>query len=542
MAMAAFLFVAGLLGGTRSRLAACLLSILLLAGCQSTTRSKLLPPIASTALSETFAPARHDPTVVPARGESSHKEVQSPASTMAGGKGVVQASAAVLGPPTAACIQAEAPANSAIASLTLSHALNRSLLTNPDLVALRGRLDVNQAMVGVAQTYPWNPFVQAQFLPQGHPFVPNTPGIPASGAGQTNYYVWVMQRFELAHQRQYRINGALASLDQTRWTIFQGELLNVAQTMRLYFAALYQKEVHELALETAELNERLAVIAERRFKANLAKAGDVTTAKVAARQARHQAELADTIYRAALLALHQQMNLEMSAPAALTERLANVQWLRVRGEGQTAHEGLPAELVEGRPDVLAAKAGVRVSGANFGLARAAIVQDIQGGPIYETSDAGVQFIGLRLQMNLPVFDTGRPLARQRQAELNLQHLTYEQLKIRATLEAQAACNQYERVLAMAVKATPAAPGAMPPELKEITSLFEAGQADILAVLTVQNNLLQERRIYLDLLNQLAQSAAAVVQATGLPPHQVVHLTPTVYPAGKGAPPGTLPQP
>src|SRR5205823_12632075 len=144
---------------------------------------------------------------------------------------------------------------------------------------LRGQLNVNPAIVGVARTYPWNPFVQGQFLPRGRPFVPPEPGVPASGAGLSSYYVWVMQRFELAHQRQFRIKGALASLNQVQWNIFQGELLNVAQTTMLYFTALYQKELQELAQETAELNERLAGIVERRFRANLAKAADVTTAK-----------------------------------------------------------------------------------------------------------------------------------------------------------------------------------------------------------------------------------------------------------------------
>src|SRR5205085_2705565 len=80
------------------------------------------------------------------------------------------------------------------AAYALPDAINQSLLTNPDLVALRGRIEVNQAMVGVARTYPWNPFVQGQFLPQGKPFVPPEPGVPASAAGQSNYYVWVMQR------------------------------------------------------------------------------------------------------------------------------------------------------------------------------------------------------------------------------------------------------------------------------------------------------------------------------------------------------------
>jgi outer membrane protein TolC len=198
--------------------------------------------------------------------------------------------------------------------------------------------------------------------------------------------------------------------------------------------------------------------------------------------------------------------------------------------------------VEGRPDVLAAQAGVRVSDANLRLARAAVVPDVQAGPIYETADDGTKYLGLRLQMNLPLFDTGLPLARQRRAELNLQHLTYEQLKIRATLEAQAALNQYEYVRDQLGKATPRGADALTSELREITRLFEAGQADVLAVLTTQANLLQERRVYLDLLNQMAQAAAAVIQATGLPPDRVVCLPPDPHAAGDPSRPSALPHP
>lgn len=419
---------------------------------------------------------------------------------------------------------------------TLSQALNQALVANPDLIALRGQINVNQAMVGVAKTYPWNPFVQGQFMPQGRPFVANAPGMPASGAGYTNYYIWVMQRFELAHQRRFRTQGAMAAMDQVRWNIFQNELLNVAQTSRLYFAALYQKEVWELTEETAVLNERLADIAERRFKANLAKAGDVMTAKVAARQTRRQAELAVAVYQASLLAVRQQMNLAADAPLAFAEKLGDFQWLHVYpggGAGQPANAAtnaassltqLAAELVEGRPDVLAAQAGVRVSTANFKLAKAAMIPDLQAGPIYETADDTTRYLGVRVQFNLPIFDTGAPLARQRRAELSQQELTYAQLKIRAGLEAQMAIDQYERVLQLAAKARPVRVDPASPELKEITRLFEAGQADILAVLTTQSNLLQEQRIYLDLLNQLTQTAANVIQATGLPPDHVLLIS------------------
>ncbi len=404
--------------------------------------------------------------------------------------------------------------------LTLPSALAQGLAENPDLVTLRGQLPVNEAMVGVAETPIWNPFVQAQLLPRGKPFDSGTG--PGTGVGKTNYYVWAMQRFEIAHQRRYRTESALAALNQVQWNIMQAELLYVAQTARLYFTALYQKELYDLAMTGAELSEHLLEVQRRRFEANLALARDVTTAEIAARQARRQAEVAKIAYDAALIPLRQQLNLPTSTPLVLTERLADLRWLPLYASGDPQDEtALAAELAEGRPDVMAAQVGIRVAQANWSLARAAMIPDIQAGPIIDTSDAGTKFLGLRLQMDIPVWNTGAPLAHQRHMETCQQALTYEQLKIKAGLEAQTAIQQFELVREMAAKFEPVRVDAEAPELTEILRLFEAGQADILAVLATQNDLLQEQRTNLDVLNQLAQSAAGVIQATALPVERVV---------------------
>lgn len=527
---------------------------LALAGCQSPEanelpRPNLLPPLPR----QTAAPAARTGAILPVAARLGPQEggVVAPESLMAEAplkepaKDAPPEEPEVLPrPEKIAEPESSAPAPAAAAvPLTFTQALATGLARNPDLVTLRGQVRVNRAMVGVARTYIWNPFVQAEYFPTGTPFVPNTPGQPASGAGFANYYIWAMQRFELAHQTHHRTQSALAALDQVQWNIFQGELLNVAQTTRLYLTALYQKEVHDLALETAQLNERLARIVEQRFKANLARASDVTTATVAARQARQQAELTETAYRGALLALRQQLNVPLSMPLVLGEKLEDMHWLAVRPPGASEDDSvLAADLTQGRPDIMAAQAGVRVSLANFKLARAAMIPDIQAGPIYQTADDTTRYLGLRLQMDIPIWNNGSPLARQRHAELSQQELTHEQLKVRAALEAQLAINLYEANRRMVAKQTPAAPGATATELKEIIRLFELGQADILAVLNTQSSLLQERRNTLDLLNQLGLSAAAVIQATGLPPERVVHPPSGSCLAANKPGPTTPPQP
>lgn len=430
-----------------------------------------------------------------------------------------------LGLLAAESIPAEAASEDQLPSqaVGLTDAVATALFRNPDLVAARGQEQVSIAALGVAETYPWNPFVQSQLLP----------GTGGSNPTQTNYYVWFMQRMELAHQQQYREQAASAALNQVRWNIHQTELLNIAQTARLYFTAQYQFELYQLADETALLNEKLLGVVQRRYNAGLANSAAVTTAQVAARQSRRQAALADATYQAALLAVAQQLNPSETVKLSLRDRLGDYRWQAVRSLESSGGENAPtppsvealaADLVKGRPDLMAARFGMAMAGANARLADAARMPDLQAGPILNAYPSGAETLGVRFQMDLPVWNTGQPLANQRHVEQNQQVLIYNQLRVRATLEAQTAINRYERARLLVdesrVDLSPFEKN--PPEdLRKILEQFEAGQADVLAVFATQNSLLQDRRTYLDLLNEVSQAAAGVVQATAMPLDRLV---------------------
>jgi cobalt-zinc-cadmium efflux system outer membrane protein len=315
-----------------------------------------------------------------------------------------------------------------------------------------------------------------------------------------------------------------------QWNIQQGELMNVAQTTRLYFIALYQRELRDLAREFAQINEHLLGVVDRRFHANLAMPADVTMAKVAARQTRRQADLAEANYQTAMLALRQQLNLPLDTPLVVGDQITNFAWSPVQCIDTDSPSLSPTELasalVQSRPDLMAASAVIAVANANAWLARAARIPDIQVGPIVDTGDDGTQFMGLRVQSDIPVLNTGKPLANQRRAELEQQRLTFAQLNQRAVLEAQTAIDRYERARRLVEAAAPdhLGPSAtVPAELRDITTQFEAGQAEVVAVLNTQANLILDRRAYLDLLNELAQSTANVVQATALPPRRLAAM-------------------
>ncbi|OYW13565.1 MAG: hypothetical protein B7Z55_16630, partial [Planctomycetales bacterium 12-60-4] len=148
------------------------------------------------------------------------------------------------------------------------------------------------------------------------------------------------------------------------------------------------------------------------------------------------------------------------------------------------------------------------------------------GPILDKNANGSYDLGVRLQRDLFVMNNGRPLTRQRNAEWQQQNRVYTQLKTRAAREAETALDRYERarLLASETKVDLSPFNEMMPEdLKDINNQFQAGQADVLIVYATQNSLLQDRRTYLDSLNELALSAAAVVQATALPIERIVSV-------------------
>jgi hypothetical protein len=186
--------------------------------------------------------------------------------------------------------------------LTLEDAIAISLADNPDLVAQRSAQPAAQAAYRAARTYPFNPQIQVQVFPYTRDPNGNT-DIPVS-----QQYV-LIQTFELGGQQRFRAEAADASWNQVRGTIWQAELLNVAQTERLFFAALYQRELRDLNQVLTALNEQLVGIMERRMNAGQANAADVALTRLQAESSRRQQRLAEASYQTALMALHNQLNL-----------------------------------------------------------------------------------------------------------------------------------------------------------------------------------------------------------------------------------------
>lgn len=423
------------------------------------------------------------------------------------------------------------PAALSPARLSLDGAIEMGLVQNPDLVALRQAEGVSAAAFGVAETYPFNPFVQIRVTP----YQLDKEG----GTGSIYNYVLLQQNIQLAHQQQFREEIAASQLNQVRWNIHNFELLNAAQSTRLYFTALYQKGIRDLTRANAELNQQLLGISERQEAAGAATKADLAIVRIDARSTRRQADLAEANYQTALLDLRRQLNIPLDTPIDLQEDLTHLQFRSARdgalsqmcGPGaamaleisRTHEDGrdLIKRITHGRPDLMAARADVVTAHGAYRLANASRTPDMMIGPFFQRDDFGTWYVGLQGQMDLQVFNNFQPITRQRAAEHGQRSVTCQQLEIRAELEALAAVDRYERARRLVEEARPDMQADLPAELQRMEAQFKANEVDVLRIFQGRQSLMQNRRAALDLLNELAQATAAVTATTGIFPRALV---------------------
>lgn len=407
-------------------------------------------------------------------------------------------------------------------TLSLREAIDTALVQNPDVVTARAAGPVALAARGVAATYPWNPTVQVGVFPYARDETGNLLAVKNQVA--------VTQTLELAHQTQHRRQAADAAWNAERAKIAQTEWAAVTTAMRAYFDVLYKKELLDLARESAKLGDDMAGAVRRRFEAGIATPAERITANVAARRSRRRAELAEADYQTSLQTLRVALNIAAQEPIAPTGALEAYRWLPVvdvlggsGGAGDTiaaTDDDAILQITANRPDVATARYAASAAEANLDLARANRIPNVTTGPSYERDESGTVFVGLTAQLDLPIWNSGCPLVRQRNAEAQQQLITWRQTQTRAAVEARAAVARYERVRGL-WRGLPESSSTGNEELKSIHDAFENGQASIIEVLATQDNLIQERQAYLDLLNQVSQASVDVIAALAIDPGRLV---------------------
>jgi cobalt-zinc-cadmium efflux system outer membrane protein len=310
------------------------------------------------------------------------------------------------------------------AHLSLGSALDRARMQNPQVAMARARVSEAEGMREQASLIP-NPTLYASSE--------NTPlggSQPFTFGNDTDDYVYLIQKIELGGKRSRRVAFASENVGQMsiQSEVAMHQLL--ARVATAYWMAagsaaldqLYKREVNTLD-NTVDYNRA-------RVQKGATAEADLIRIQLEGDRLRAQARLAAEQARRSLIALYREMGATAFPDSVVfTDRLDNLAEIR------------PPDLqtvLRDRPEMRAAREGVKQAEANFDLQRANAVPDpeLMGG--YKRFSGSGQFTGQNtlffgFQVPLPIFDRNQGRIAAAQAKvLGAKHaVTDQEIAIRA---------------------------------------------------------------------------------------------------------------
>jgi cobalt-zinc-cadmium efflux system outer membrane protein len=408
-------------------------------------------------------------------------------------------------------------------SLSLQAALYGAITSNPDLVTLRqgNAIAASAEAVEVARHFPTtlNPTVWIDYRPIT--LVPNgtfgtSPPVTGNNHGfyhfgQGYIYISLRQPIELGHQTTHRFHIAEAAFDQQKWVIVQAELTALVQTYRFFQTAAYRREKYRLSRELADFNDRLSESLQKRMEANQVQAADVALARVESRATRQLVKAARQDYLTALTDLRNQIGIpEQAGTVEPLGEFTLPSYIPPLDEQVMIQEALAS-----RPDIHAAHALVNGTKSAVSLARGDRIPTPVVGPQYAQDEAGVQFVGFVLISQLPIWNSGKPLVLQREAEHRRAIVAFEQAQQRAVSQVRAAVAKWNGATEL-VNESVGLSKELTKEVGVLDRLFDAGQADLTKLMQARQRLIQLENSELDAVWQATGAQADLLLALGMP--------------------------
>jgi cobalt-zinc-cadmium efflux system outer membrane protein len=404
-------------------------------------------------------------------------------------------------------------------SISLQAALLGAVTSNPDLVTLRNSNVASPEAVEVARRFPTtlNPTLWVDFRPitliPPDTFAnrPSTHHGPFYHNGEVFWYISYRQPIELGHQTTHRYHIARAALNQQNWNVLQLEMTTLVQTYRFFQTAAYRREKLRLARELADFNDHLLQELRRGLEINRVAPADVALAEVENQATRQQVEVAMQDYANALTDLRNQMGVPETAGTA--EPLG--EFILPANIPEIEDPALIQIALQNRPDLHAFRAACDGAAAAVRLAKGDRIPTPIVGPLYQSDEVGVQYIGFVYITPLPFLNSGKPLVIQREAEYCRARGALEAAEGRAVTQVKAAAAKWNAANRL-ISRTTGLTGGLKTQVDKLDRLFQDNQASLAQLLQARQRLIQLENAEIDALWQATQAQSDLLQALGAP--------------------------
>ena len=385
--------------------------------------------------------------------------------------------------------------------LTRDVAVSWALQNNPELATLRQQHGIAAAAVVIARTYPFNPLLENRVQDSSGPV----------SAGITNRVPLehlLLWEVELRGQGKYRRQAAAAALSRTDWEIAFQEAALAVHVIRAFDAVLYRREKLALIESTINLEHQSVLRLTELRKAGKLLQPDLILARTEEEDARGQTGTGRTNLSIA--------ESELRRGLGVVGGSLSVQGTLIKPEQPWQADTLIPVALERRPDLHARQAALAEAEASVRLAIADRYGNPTLGPAYTYDPTRVHEIGGQLNIPLPIFNTHRGEIKQREAERDRVRLELQQTDVAIRQDIFAALDRLRNGREWASKYEKEILPHLETALKDMQSLFEQSQADVLRVVNVLRKLIRARDVYLDALWEVSQAQADLAAALGDP--------------------------
>jgi cobalt-zinc-cadmium efflux system outer membrane protein len=298
--------------------------------------------------------------------------------------------------------------------ITLDQAIDLAISHNHALKATQTQIQQSQAQELTASLRP-NPTLLWDAL-----FVPIEPQNFNSSTllNTTEFDVNMSYLFERGGKRRRRIEAARDVTAQTRYQVADSERALVFNTAQQFVSVQLAESNLDLANQDLNSFQQTVDIARAQFKAGAISEGDLLKITVQLLQFQTDVASAKVAKLQALASLRQFLGYD-SVPANYdVEGDLTYQPLQLNSDD------LLLKALKNRPDLLAARQGVRAAESQFALAKANGKVDLTGGLTYShLSDQNT--MGITFSIPLPIFDRNQgEIARTRYAMTAAQETAY----------------------------------------------------------------------------------------------------------------------
>lgn len=298
--------------------------------------------------------------------------------------------------------------------ITLDQAIDLAISHNHALKATQTQVQQSQAQEVTAALRP-NPTLTADTL-----FIPIEPQNfnLTTLANVTEFDVAVSYLFERGGKRHKRIEAARDTTSQTRYQVSDSERALIFNTAQQFIAVQLAESNLDLANQDLSSFQNTVDIAKEQYKAGAISEGDLLKITLQLLQFQTDVSSAKVAKVQALASLREFLGYDAVPPNFDVEGDLTYQALQLN------QDDLLLKALKNRPDLLAARQGIRAAESQYSLAKANGKVDVTGALTY-THVADQNAVGLTVSLPLPVFDRNQgEIARTRYAMTAAQETAY----------------------------------------------------------------------------------------------------------------------